>query len=156
MAPVALYLDARIKRVPAVTEENMSVPGSLSTGADSPVGRQHVEGIGLPVHRLAYGVSADQPIYRPSTGSKTGSKGVFRSMTIAHDAVEYPGLPEVADHVAEADHECSGEQRHQGHQQPIGQRRRILEGMCRVGIEKTAAIGTQMFDCRRDSGRPGC
>jgi hypothetical protein len=58
----------------------------------------------------------------------------------AHHAIEYPGLPPVADHLAKANDQRAWQQRHEDRQHRIGQRRRVLQGMRRVGVEEAAAI----------------
>jgi hypothetical protein len=74
----------------------------------------------------------------------------------AHDAVQNPGLPAVADHLAEAEHDRTRQHDHQQRLHQVGDGGCILKRMRGVGIEEAAAIGAQMLDGLKRGYRPEC
>ena len=71
----------------------------------------------------------------------------------AHDGEDRPALPLIADHAAEHVGQRRADREDRQHLHEIGQRRRILERMGRIGVEEAAAIGAEHLD--RDLRRHG-
>ena len=57
-----------------------------------------------------------------------------------------PALARIADHAAESEAERGRDQEDRQHLDEVGQRRRVLVGMRRVGVEEAAAVGAEHLD----------
>jgi hypothetical protein len=63
-----------------------------------------------------------------------------------HRGKHRPALAFVADDAAEGNAQRAGNQEDRQHLQEVHQRRRVLEGVCRVGVEEAAAVGAKHLD----------
>jgi len=67
--------------------------------------------------------------------------------TARHGGEHRPALPLVADHAAEHRGQAGAEDKDGDHLDQVGERRRVLERVRRVGVEEAAAVGAQHLDC---------
>ena len=63
-----------------------------------------------------------------------------------HRGQHRPALPHVADHAAEGQGQRGRDQEDRQHLDEVGERRRILVGMRRVGVHEAAAVGAEHLD----------
>jgi ribosomal protein S15P/S13E len=71
-----------------------------------------------------------------------------------HRGQHRPALARVADHLAEGVAQRRRDQQDRQHLQEVGQRRRVLERMRRVGVEEAAAVGAELLDRLLRGDRP--
>ena len=63
-----------------------------------------------------------------------------------HGGVERPALPLVLDHPAEGVGQRGRDQQDEEHLEEVAERRRVLVGDGRVGVEEAAAVGAELLD----------